>query len=148
MSWLEHQWHRRTPAAALLLPLAALFGIVSSTRRSLYRHGILKRQRLGVPVIVIGNIMAGGTGKTPLVLWMCAWLQSHGYRPGIVTRGYGGAARDTAPVYAESDPVQYGDEAVLLAARSGCPVWAGRKRGAAGRALGLRGVLAAVLRAW
>jgi tetraacyldisaccharide 4'-kinase len=135
MSWLEHQWHRRTPGAALLLPLAALFGLVSSIRRSLYRHGIFKRQRLGVSVIVVGNIMAGGTGKTPLVLWLCAWLQSHGYRPGIVTRGYGGTAHEAAPVHADSDPALYGDEAVLLAARSGCPVWAGHNRAAAGRAL-------------
>jgi tetraacyldisaccharide 4'-kinase len=135
MTWLEHQWQRRTPGAALLFPLAALFGAVSATRRALYRHGILTRERLDVPVIVVGNIMAGGTGKTPLVLWLCTWLRSHGYRPGIVTRGYGGTAHEAAPVHAGSDPALYGDEAVLLAARSGCPVWAGRKRAAAGRAL-------------
>jgi tetraacyldisaccharide 4'-kinase len=135
MTWLERQWQRRTTGAVLLFPLAALFGAVSAIRRVLYRHRILRRERLDVPVIVVGNIMAGGTGKTPLVLWLCAWLRSRGYRPGVVTRGYGGTAHEAAPVHAGSDPALYGDEAVLLAARSGCPVWAGRKRAAAGRAL-------------
>ena len=135
MTWLEHQWQRRTAGAALLLPLSALFGALSSARRSLYRHHLLTRERLDVPLIVVGNIMAGGTGKTPLVLWLCNWLQSHGYRPGIITRGYGGTAREAAPVYADSDPTRHGDEAVLLAWRSGCPVWTGRNRATAGRAL-------------
>ena len=135
MTWLERQWQSRTPGAALLYPAAVLFALVAAARRALYRVGLLKRERLSVPVIVIGNIMAGGTGKTPLVLWLCEWLRTKGYRPGIVTRGYGGTASTPARARVDSDPAQFGDEAVLLAARTACPVWCGRRRAVAARAL-------------
>lgn len=135
MTWLERQWQRRTLGATLLYPVAALYGIVATARRSLYRSRLMKSERLPVPVIVVGNIMVGGTGKTPLVLWLAAWLRSHGYRPGIVTRGYGGSSRKPSPVAPGSDPAQFGDEAVLLAMRSACPVWTGAKRAEAGFAL-------------
>lgn len=135
MTWLERQWQSRTAGAALLYPLSLLFGAAAAGRRALYRAGILKRQRLRVPVIIVGNITAGGTGKTPLVLWLCNWLRAHGYHPGIVTRGYGGSAAQPRPVGIDADPARDGDEAVLLAARSACPVWSGRERAAAGRAL-------------
>lgn len=135
MSWLERQWQGRTAGAALLYPLSALFGVAASVRRSLYRHRALRRERLQVPVVVVGNIRVGGTGKTPLVIWLTTWLQARGYRPGIVTRGYGGSARGPSPVAPGSDATRHGDEAVLLAARTRCPVWAGRDRAAAARAL-------------
>jgi tetraacyldisaccharide 4'-kinase len=87
-----------------------------------------------VPVIVVGNITAGGTGKTPLVLWICDFLREHGYSPGIVSRGYGGSGHTTA-VRENSATDVAGDEPVLLARRSRCPVWVGRDRVAAARAL-------------
>jgi len=85
-------------------------------------------------VIVIGNITAGGTGKTPLVLWVCDFLREQGYEPGIVSRGYGGRG-ETMVVRGSSAPETAGDEPVLLARRSRCPVWIGRNRFAAARAL-------------
>ena len=118
----------------MLLPLATLFGSLVALRRALYRAGLFASQRLPVPVIVVGNITAGGTGKTPLVLWLCDFLREHGYRPGIVSRGYGGRGQTTA-VRESSAPDVAGDEPVLLARRSRCPVWIGRDRVAAARAL-------------
>ena len=95
---------------------------------------MLPSYRLPVPVIVVGNITAGGTGKTPLVLWVCDFLREQGYAPGIVSRGYGGRG-ETMAVRADSAPEIAGDEPVLLAQRSRCPVWIGRNRVAAARAL-------------
>jgi tetraacyldisaccharide 4'-kinase len=88
-----------------------------------------------VPVIVAGNITAGGTGKTPLALWLAAYLRDRGRTPGIVCRGYGGRSSTPQRVLSDSDPYDCGDEAVLLARRSGCDVWAGVNRGAVARSL-------------
>ncbi len=129
-------WERRGLCSLLLLPLSGLFCLVSWLRRSAYRFGLLGVQRIPVPVIVVGNISVGGTGKTPLVIWLIRHLRTLGYRPGIITRGYGGSAR-TWPqqVVADSDPALVGDEPVLLARRAGCPVVAAPDRPAAGRLL-------------
>jgi tetraacyldisaccharide 4'-kinase len=135
MTRIERLWHSRNPAAAALLPISLLFAAVAGLRRTLYARGWLRRTRLPVPVIVVGNITVGGTGKTPLVLALVRLLQEHGYRPGIVTRGYGGTARGPEAISENSDPARCGDEAVLLAMRSGAPVWIGRDRSAAARAL-------------
>jgi tetraacyldisaccharide 4'-kinase len=91
--------------------------------------------RLPVRVIIVGNISVGGTGKTPLVLWPASFLKSHGYNPGIVSRGYGAHNREPRPVAATADPLRFGDEPVLLAQRSTAPVWVGADRVAATRAL-------------
>lgn len=135
MSWLERQWYCLTPWHVVLLPLAFLFWLISSLRRGLYRAGLLQSVRLPVPVIVVGNISAGGTGKTPLVLWLASFLRRHGYRPGVVSRGYGGRDYSPSAVTADSDPAVVGDEPLLLARNSGCPVWVGRDRVAAAQAL-------------
>jgi tetraacyldisaccharide 4'-kinase len=127
-------WYRIRPAHLILFPLSLLFGLVAAGRRALYALGWLKRERLPVPVIVVGNITVGGTGKTPLVLWLAQLLTAAGYRPGIITRGYGGS-EDVQEVPPDADPARAGDEPLLLAQRSRCPVWAGRARAAAGRAL-------------
>lgn len=103
-------------------------------RRALYRAGLFPSFRVQVPVVIVGNITAGGTGKTPLVLWLCEFLKEQGYTPGIVSRGYGGSGQTTA-VRENSSPDLAGDEPVLLAQRSRCPVWIGRDRVAAARAL-------------
>jgi tetraacyldisaccharide 4'-kinase len=130
----DRHWYRLSWLSVTLLPLAALFRISAGLRRLTFRIGVLRPERLPVPVIVVGNITAGGTGKTPLTLWLCGFLQEQGFKPGIVSRGYGGHARLQA-VTADSDPVAAGDEPVLLARRSSCPVWIGRDRVAAARAL-------------
>ncbi len=89
-----------------------------------------------VPVVVVGNISVGGTGKTPMVIWLVEYLQAHGYRPGVVSRGYGGDSRDhPVLVSGNSDARTVGDEAVVIARRGGCPVWVCRDRVAAIEAL-------------
>jgi len=131
-------WRQRSLCAALLLPSAALFRGLAALRRGLYRHDILRCEQLPVPVIVVGNIAVGGSGKTPAALWLVEELQKAGWRPGIVSRGYGGraAAGDTPHLVAtDPNPDVHGDEPVLLARESGCPVAVGRDRPAAARAL-------------
>lgn len=135
MLWLQRQWFRLTPWHIVLLPLSILFGLVAALRRVLYRAGLLRAIWLPVPVIVVGNISVGGTGKTPLVLWLADFLRQQGYRPGIVSRGYGGGTEGAVEVDDRSDPAAVGDEPLLLARKSACPVWVGRDRVAAGNAL-------------
>jgi tetraacyldisaccharide 4'-kinase len=91
--------------------------------------------QLPVPVVVVGNISIGGTGKTPVVIWLARLLRERGYQPGIVCRGYGGSAGIPRCAAPDGNPGEFGDEAVLLARRSGCPVWVGTKRVAAAHAL-------------
>ena len=135
MHWLQRQWFRLTPWHVVLIPLSILFGLAVALRRSLYRAGLLRAVRLAVPVIVVGNISVGGTGKTPLVLWLAGFLRQRGFHPGIISRGYGGGAAGTLAVDAGGDPAMVGDEPLLLARKSGCPVWVGRDRVAAGTSL-------------
>ncbi|MFN3715665.1 MAG: tetraacyldisaccharide 4'-kinase [Thiobacillus sp.] len=119
----------------LLLPLAALFSAVAAMRRALYRMRLLPRAAMGVPVIVVGNITAGGSGKTPLVIWLVNHLRARGLRPGVVSRGYGGAARGCVDVDAMRSPAEVGDEPLLVHVKTGVPVVVGRDRVAAARTL-------------
>ena len=135
MAWIERHWQSVTPVSALLYPLSLLFGAVVKVRRALHAGGISPSTRLPVPVIVVGNITVGGTGKTPLVLWLAEFLRARGLKPGIICRGYGGRSRSPQRVAPTSDPLVVGDEAVLLARRGGCEVWAGADRVAAALAL-------------
>jgi tetraacyldisaccharide 4'-kinase len=130
-------WYRPRFVLALvpLLPLSWLFRLLVWARRTLYRCGILSAHRLAVPVIVIGNLTVGGSGKTPLVLWLVAGLRELGWRPGIISRGYGGSADKVQAVAPDAAAAIVGDEPLLLARRSGVPVFVGRDRVAAGRAL-------------
>jgi tetraacyldisaccharide 4'-kinase len=121
--------------AILLFPFSLLFLALVVLRRTLYRSGILHREGLPVPVIVVGNITVGGSGKTPLVIHLASALRALGRHPGIVSRGYRGNASGSAEVTAGSDPAAVGDEPLLLARRAGCPVFVGRDRPAAARAL-------------
>jgi len=133
--WLERQWSHRSAWQISLFPLSLLFGALAALRRVAYQLGWLRAVRLPVPLVVVGNISVGGTGKTPLVLWLAKFLRAQGFRPGIVSRGYGGAAVGASAVDVGSDPRDVGDEPVLLARKSGCPVWVGRDRVAAAQAL-------------
>ena len=128
-------WRRRGTLACLLLPFSLLFSLLVALRRGLFRAGLLPRQRLPVPVVIVGNISVGGTGKTPLVIHLAQALRRLGRHPGIVSRGYRGSATDVSEVIPDSDPGAVGDEPVLLSRRSGCPVFVGRNRPAAARAL-------------
>jgi tetraacyldisaccharide 4'-kinase len=134
-AWLQSQWTCFTPWQIFLLPLAALFYLISLARRLSYGLGARRGYRMPVPVIVVGNLTVGGTGKTPLVLWLVEFLRSHGYRPGIISRGYASRASSPQSVSATSDPALVGDEPVLLAKRVQCPVWVGERRADVARAL-------------
>ncbi len=132
----HRHWQHWGPLALLLSPLSLLFRLVVALRRAAYRLGLRRVYRAACPVIVVGNITVGGSGKTPLVIWISRWLEEQGWRPGIVSRGYGGRARHwPQQVRPDSDPQTVGDEAVLLAQRSGRPVCVGPDRPAAVAAL-------------
>jgi tetraacyldisaccharide 4'-kinase len=135
MSFAERHWYRVSAVSLLLFPLSLVFRAAVALRCALYRAGILASVRLPVPVIVVGNLVVGGTGKTPLVLWLARELARSGRRPGIVSRGYAGAAATPRAVASGDDPAAVGDEPALLAERAGCPVWIGADRPAAARAL-------------
>ena len=122
-------WYSRNPLALALWPLSQLFGLTVTLRRRAYLLGWLRRHPIPVPVIVIGNITVGGTGKTPLVIALVKLLRRNGYRPGVVSRGYGSRAGPRPLlVTANADPVDAGDEPVLIAQRCGCPVVIDRDR--------------------
>lgn len=136
MKRLDYYWYRNSLWLVLLWPISMLFCLLVIVRRGLYRAGILRAFRLPVPVLIVGNITVGGSGKTPLVLWLAEYLKQNGYRPGMVSRGYGGKAESwPQTVTPESDPLLVGDEAVLLATRSGCPMVVGPDRVAAAEQL-------------
>jgi len=135
MHWLENHWYRLTPLHLVLWPVSLVFGLVAALRRLLYRHRLFATARMPVPVIVVGNINVGGTGKTPCVIWLVGWLLERGYRPGIIMRGYRGDTTAPQRVTTDSNPAVAGDEAVLLARRCACPVWVAQSRVAAARAL-------------
>jgi len=125
---------RLTPLAASLLPLSWLFAAAAGLRRAAYRSGLFASSRLPVPVIVVGSIVAGGAGKTPLTRALAEALAARGWRPGVVSRGYGGDAIAPRAVASGDNAARVGDEPLLLAA-AGFPVWIGRDRVAAARAL-------------
>jgi len=132
---IEQGWKHKSGLAVILLPLAMIFATAVNVRRLAYRLGLARSIRLPVPVVVIGNITAGGSGKTPLAHYLARELASRGWRPGIVSRGYGGSLSGVEAVTPSSDPSRVGDEPLLLARRAGCPVFVGCDRVAAARAL-------------
>ncbi len=122
-AWLHRAWYGGRGWYRLLLPLSGIYWLLSSLRRFLYRAGLKRTWRAKVPVIVVGNITAGGTGKTPATVWLTNSLAERGYSPGIVSRGYGGSKSGASMrVDARSDPAVVGDEPVLIAMRTGRPV--------------------------
>lgn len=122
-------WYRRPAWLWLLAPFSLLFALASGLRRRLYRYGCQARYRAPVPVIVVGNLTVGGNGKTPLVVWLVEWLRGQGYRPGVISRGYGGKAAAYPLVLNETtSAAEAGDEPVLIYRRTGCPVVVGPNR--------------------
>lgn len=120
---IEDLWYGKHPLSIMLVPLGWCYQLLMTLRHLLYQSGILPTQRLDVPVIVVGNIVAGGTGKTPLVIWLAAYLKEKGYQPGIVSRGYKSKVKQwPQQVRIDSNPELVGDEPVLLARRTNCPV--------------------------
>jgi tetraacyldisaccharide 4'-kinase len=127
-------WTRRGPLACALWPLSRLYGALVALHRARYRS-VQQRTRLPVPVIVVGNVVAGGAGKTPTTLALVQHLQVRGWRPGILSRGHGRDTGDCREVQPASDPRQVGDEPLLLRRRAGVPVFVAARRAEAGRAL-------------
>jgi tetraacyldisaccharide 4'-kinase len=121
-------WYRRGVLAWLLWPVSVLFRAGVALRRILYFLRILKSAHPGIPVIVVGNLTVGGSGKTPLVIWIAEFLKSKGWVPGIVSRGYGARVTEPRAATVADDAAQVGDEPILLSRRSGCPVWVGADR--------------------
>lgn len=134
-------WYGSHRAAILLLPLAWLFQGVVAIRTALYRRRWLRSRRLKVPTVIVGNLTVGGTGKTPLTIWLSQRLRREGFVPGILSRGYRGTSSEwPQPVTLNSDPALVGDEALVLARRSGCKVAVGPDRVAAAQLLIKEGV--------
>ena len=136
--WLEplvSAWYGGRFWPRLLAPIAALYAWVAKRRRKRFRAGRARSWRAPVPVVVVGNITVGGTGKTPLVIWLAQWLRSRGVRPGVVSRGYGGRGRYPLEVTASTPAAACGDEAAMVARRASCPVVADPDRPQAVRKL-------------
>lgn len=139
--WLHRIWYEGGTLYWLLLPLSGLYWLLIGARRVLYRLGVFRRHRAEVPVIVVGNITAGGTGKTPVTIWLAQQLRERGFVPGVVSRGYGGSRSGTSMrVDAASDPEVVGDEPVLIAGRARCPVVVDADRARAAKMLVAEGV--------
>lgn len=132
--WLQNHWYRITRLQLILFPISLVFRALVAMRRVLYRDHILNSEQLLLPVIVIGNITVGGTGKTPLTLALAQQLVERGWHPLIISRGYGGNARQPRQVNENSDAHQVGDEPLMMARRNICPVWIGKDRAATARA--------------
>lgn len=127
--WLQDGWYKEMYISSVFMPISMIYDDFRRFRKFLYKTKIFKKTRLPVPVIVIGNITVGGTGKTPLVLWLARFLIEQGYKPGIISRGYGGQSELWPQWVSEkSKPELVGDEAVLMAKRADCPVVVGPKR--------------------
>jgi tetraacyldisaccharide 4'-kinase len=134
-SWLNHVWYERAAPPWWLVPPSLAYGAVVAMRRLSYSRRLRRSVRLACPIVVVGNLSVGGTGKTPLVCWLVTHLRERGYRPGIVTRGYGGSSRDVRRISEADDAYIVGDESILLARRTGEPVAIGRDRPAAAQLL-------------
>ena len=132
---LPKVWQSRNGLARMLSPLSLLFGALVATRQGLYRCGLLPSVRLPVPMLVVGNVVAGGAGKTPLTIAIVQHLLTQGWRPGVISRGHGRQTGDTRAVQMDSAPADVGDEPLLIHQKTGVPVWVGSKRSGAGLGL-------------
>lgn len=135
MSWLESLWYRVSIWHIFLLPLTFVFTFLSFSRRFLYRLHWIKSVNVSVPVIVVGNITVGGSGKTPIVIWLANMLKDHGYHPGIISRGYKSSVETVAEVKASSLANEMGDEPLLLKGRTNVPTFISSDRPLAAQAL-------------
>jgi tetraacyldisaccharide 4'-kinase len=131
---LEKMWYEARSAPLWLVPFSLIYGAAMALRNFLYRIGLRHRVKVGVPVVVVGNLTVGGTGKTPLVAWLASKLAAVGLRVAIVSRGYGGRARGVTRVTVHSRASEVGDEPLLLARHAQATVFVGRDRVAAAKA--------------
>ncbi len=135
-SFFQSVWKSRNPLALLLWPVSLIYCAIASLRRVAYARGIISATRFSEPIIAVGNLTVGGTGKTPFTIWLANHLRGHGFRPGVVSLGYG--RRDissTLIVCPDSDPEEVGDEPIVIAKRTRTPVAVAKKRSDAVRLL-------------
>ena len=132
---IQRAWTHRGPVALALWPLSCLYGLLGAAQRQLYRTGVLRSERVPVPVIVVGNVIAGGAGKTPVTQAIVRHLQAQGWHPGVVSRGYGRQTTDCREVLPESGAAEVGDEPKLISLSTGAPVFVSRRRAEAAHAL-------------
>lgn len=132
---LVRAWQFRGPAAWALWPISLLYSGLVRLRRALYRAGMLRSEHSGRPTIVVGNVIAGGAGKTPVVMALVEHLKARGMKPGVISRGYGRSTTDCREVLADSPASEVGDEPALIARSCGVPVFVDRQRSTAARAL-------------
>jgi tetraacyldisaccharide 4'-kinase len=130
---LQEHWYRTTRLQLILFPISLIFSALVAIRRILYRDHILTSEQLLLPVIVIGNINVGGSGKTPLTLALAQQLVERGWYPLIISRGYGGNSEQPLHVSENSVAKLVGDEPLMMAQRNICPVWIGKDRAATAR---------------
>ena len=129
MKNLDDYWYSQNPVAWLLWPVSLFFCVIALLRKFFYKIKLFKTPDISVPVVIVGNISVGGTGKTPLLIALCKQLQALGLKPGIISRGYGGQSRSWPQnVNSDSQASQVGDEPVLIARRTNCPVVVGPDR--------------------
>ncbi len=135
-AFVEKIWYTRHPLGIVLLPLSWLYQWLIMLRRRCYQSGLIATHAVTAPVIVVGNIVVGGTGKTPLVIWLADYCKQQGLKPGIISRGYGGKfTGQFQQVSPDSNPTFVGDEPVLMARRTHCPVAIAVERKRAAEAL-------------
>jgi tetraacyldisaccharide 4'-kinase len=139
-SRLERVWYGDAPVPGVLAALVPVYRVLRALHLAPYRHGVRSARRLGVPVVVVGNLTAGGSGKTPLVIALVEALRQQGRRPGVVSRGHGGSERGPLLLDDVADPKRVGDEPCLIRRRTGAPVAVGRDRSRAAALLVERGV--------
>lgn len=132
---LTQAWLKRGLVACVLWPISACFGCLVRSRQWLYRLGVFKSHHLPAPVLVVGNVLVGGVGKTPVVMALVEHLRQRGLHVGVLSRGYGRTTRDQREVHTSSRAQDVGDEPLLIARRCGVPVWVAADRAAAGEAL-------------
>jgi tetraacyldisaccharide 4'-kinase len=132
---LLDSWQQRGPLAWALWPLSLLLGLLVRFRQGLYLSGFISRQTTPAPVIVVGNVVVGGAGKTPVVMALVQHLQTRGLRPGVISRGYGRHTRDCREVLDSSPVREVGDEPALIRRKTGVPVFVAARRIEAARAL-------------
>lgn len=129
MNWFERGWYKQHKGTYWLMPLSLIFWLLSALRRKLFKLGLKKTTRVKLPVIVVGNITVGGTGKTPFVIWLIEFLQQQGWQPGVISRGYGSQIKHGLHLVQANDPAcLIGDEVKLIHNRTQVPIVVGVKR--------------------
>ena len=139
--FITRSWYQCAKWLYLLFPLALLYGLITSIRKLLYTLHVSKSYRAKVPVIVVGNITVGGTGKSPLVAYLIESLRQQGFNPGVVSRGYGASINqdEVREVLASSAAAEVGDEPLMLKLRVGCPIFVSPSRRLAVQAVEAKG---------